>query len=55
MKCDAQQVIETYPHHADIEDCFKVGKGDCNMDSIRSQPQTTMTGRFIVSFLRLPC
>lgn len=53
MKCDAQQAIETYHHHDNIEKCFKAGKSDCNMDSIRSHTEETMKGRFIVSFFAL--
>lgn len=53
MQRNAQRAIETYHHRDDIENCFKAGRSDCNMDSIRSQTQTTMTGRFIVSSFAL--
>ena len=53
MKCDAQQAIETFHDRDDVEQCFKAGRSDCNMDTIHSQTQTTMTGCFFVSFFAL--
>lgn len=53
MQCDAQKAIETYKHRDSIEKCFKAGKSGIKMDSIRSHKESTMTGRFIVSFFAL--
>lgn len=53
MECTAQEAIETYRQRDAIEKCFQAGKSDVSMDVIRSHSETTMKGRFIISFIAL--
>lgn len=53
MPCNAQTAIETYSNRDSIEKCFKAGKSDISLDTIRSHTDATMVGRLIVSFCAL--
>ena len=53
MECEAQQAKESYSNRDLIEKCFKAGKTDLNMSTVRSHSTSTIEGRFIVSFVAL--
>lgn len=53
MQCDARKAIESYKYRDSIEQCFQAGQSGIKMDSMRSSKESTMTGRFIVSFFAL--